>query len=247
MSDPLPAPNFNIGFTVAPTDIGSGYAKGITAAGESLAKAIGSVSDIAKQNVDTNDTLTALHQNKILTDDEYNSVMNKSLGAKQTMLGMYAGQYLANQAAAREMAKQTGAGQVDINVAHAKLLDTIQAVKSGYGLAAGVNTGKLPITPQQQAAQVAQAAGTGSLTAPTTPPQGGPGLNYIGGVRGAPLPLGSGNIYNPPASAAPPPTTRLTIGPPMGKEPIPLGANLKTVKGQQGYLLPDGVTFRPLQ
>jgi len=72
MSDPLPAPDFSrTQFNVSPTDIGSGYAAGITQAGKSLSEAIGSVADIATKNVDANDTLAALHQTGILSPEEY--------------------------------------------------------------------------------------------------------------------------------------------------------------------------------
>jgi hypothetical protein len=68
MSEPLPAPVFNASYNVPLTNIGEGYAAGISQAGKSIAEAIGSVSDIAKQNVDTNDTLAALKQTGILKD-----------------------------------------------------------------------------------------------------------------------------------------------------------------------------------
>jgi hypothetical protein len=132
MSDPLPAPSFNIPFNVAPTDIGKGYAEGITQGGKSLAEAIGSVSQVYMQNRDADDMLTAMQANKMITPDEYNAVAGKSLGAKQQLLGMYATQYAADQAQQRALALQKGTGAVDIGVAHAKLLDTITQLKAGY-------------------------------------------------------------------------------------------------------------------
>jgi hypothetical protein len=142
MSDPLPAPSFNIPYSVPLTDIGSGYATGITAAGKSLAEAIGSVSNIAAQNANINDTLTAMHQTGILKPEEYKAVMNKSLGAKQTMLGLYAGEWMANEAAKR------AAGQAG-GVEQAQIAARMAAIRAGYGQAAGVNVGKLPINQQQ--------------------------------------------------------------------------------------------------
>lgn len=241
MSDPLPAPSFSGAFDVKPTDIGSGYAAGITEAGKSVASAIGGVADIAKQNIDTNDTLSAMKKGGVLSDDQYQSVMGKSLGAKQQMLGLYAGQYLADQAERRSAALQMGKSVADIQTQHAQLLDTIQAVKTGYGTAAGVNVGKLPVQTAQRAqpAPPIQTANPVNIT-PTK----------LAGTPAAPTPLGSGNIYNPPAATAvaPTPKTQLTVGPPLaGTDQIPAGARRGTVGGQAGYLMPDGITFRPLK
>jgi hypothetical protein len=234
MSDPLPAPQFNLTYNTPLTDIGSGYAKGITEAGTSLAQAIGTVADIGKQNVDANDTLTAMHQTGILSPDEYNAVMGKSLGAKQSMVGLYAGQWIADQAARREQALKMGQSTADIATEHAKLLDTIRAVKSGYGQAAGVNVGKLPIN-QQQPNKVVQTAQPIQKAQPVSPAE------KLAGVPGQPTPLGSGDIYNPPAAG-------VIIGAPLGgKDPIPPGSKTATLRGQQGYLMSDGRTFRPIQ
>src|SRR4029077_12384979 len=131
MCDPLPAPSFNIPYSVPLTNIGEGYAKGIETAGTSLAKAIGSVSEIYTQNRDADDMLTAMKTNKMITPDEYEAVAGKSLGAKQQLLGMYATQYAADQAQQRALAQQRGGGAVDIGVAHAKLLDTITQLRQG--------------------------------------------------------------------------------------------------------------------
>jgi hypothetical protein len=235
MSDPLPAPSFNIPFSVAPTDIGSGYAKGITAAGTSLAQAIGTVADIGKQNVDANDTLAALHQTGILSPEEYQAVMGKSLGAKQSMVGLYAGQWIADQAARRSQALQLGKSTADIATEHAKLLDTINAVKSGYGLAAGVQPGKLPTQPNQPNQQVVPTAPPVQQAQPLTPGQ------QLAGVPGQPTPLGSPDITNPLAAG-------VIIGTPLGgKDPIPPGSKTATLRGQRGYLMSDGRTFRPMQ
>jgi hypothetical protein len=240
MSDPLPAPSFgSIGYTVAPMNIGEGYAQGIESAGKSIASAISSVSDIAKQNIDANDTLSAMRAGNILPQDAYESVMGKSLGAKQQMLGLYAGQYIANQAAERAQALQMGKSTADIHTEHAKLLDTINAVKSGYGMAVGVPPGK----------QIA--GGAPVRTQLPTPPQVQRALPNLAGTPQNPTPLGSGNIYNPLQAAqtqAPAAPTKLNIGSPIGsKEPVPPGARLGSLRGQQGILMPDGITFRPFQ
>jgi hypothetical protein len=234
MSDPLSAPSFNIPYSVPLTDIGSGYAKGITEAGTSLAQAIGSVSDIGKQNVDANDTLTALHQTGILSPEEYQAVMNKSLGAKQSMIGLYAGQWIADQAQRRALGLQTGKGAVDVATEHAKLLDTMRAVQQGYGAAAGVNVGKLPIQAPGQNRSVPTAPAV-KPAQPVSPAE------KLAGVPGQPTPLGSGDIYNPLAAG-------VIIGTPLaGKDPIPPGSKTATLRGQRGYLMSDGRTFRPMQ
>jgi hypothetical protein len=236
MSDPLPAPAFNLTYTVKPTDIGTGYATGITAAGKSIAEAIGTVANIGKQNVDANDTLTAMHQTGILSPDEYNAVMGKSLGAKQSMVGLYAGQWIADQAARREQALKMGQSTADIATEHAKLLDTIQAVKSGYGQAAGVNVGKLPI--QQNQANQNQAVPTAQAVQPAQPVTPG---QQLAGTPAQPTPLGSGDIYNPLQAG-------VIIGAPLGgKDPIPSGSKTANLRGQRGYLMSDGRTFRPMQ
>jgi len=233
MSDPLPAPQFNLTYNTPLTDIGSGYAKGIETAGKSLAEAIGTVADIGKQNVDANDTLAAMHQTGILSPEEYQAVMGKSLGAKQSMVGLYAGQWIADQAARRAQGLQMGKSTADIATEHAKLLDTINAVKSGYGTAAGVNVGKLPIN-QAQNQQVSTAPAV-KPAQPVSPAE------KLAGTPGSPTPLGSGDIYNPLAAD-------VILGAPLGgKDPIPPGSKTATLRGQRGYLMSDGRTFRPMQ
>jgi hypothetical protein len=239
MSDQLPAPVFNAAYTVPLTDIGSGYAAGITQAGKSLAQAIGTVADIGKQNVDANDTLAAMHQTGILSPEEYQAVMGKSLGAKQSMVGLYAGQWIADQAARREQALKMGQSTADIATEHAKLLDTIQAVKSGYGQAARVDVGKLPINQQQnKQAQTAQPVPTAPQVQPTQPLTPG---QQLAGTPAQPTPLGSGDIYNPLQAG-------VIIGAPLaGNDPITPGSVKGKLRGQPGYFMPDNRTFRATQ
>jgi hypothetical protein len=163
MSEYLPAPQFNLTYDVKPTDIGEGYAKGITAAGTSLAQAIGSVSQVYTQNRNADDMLTAMQANKMITPDEYEAVAGKSLGAKQQLLGMYATEYAAQQAQQRALAQQRGGGAVDIGVAHAKLLDTLTQLRAGYS----ADPRKTPYQPTTAATGAATAA-TGALPAPGT-------------------------------------------------------------------------------
>jgi hypothetical protein len=227
MSDPLPAPAFSAGYNVPLTDIGSGYAAGIKQASTSIAEAIGSVSDIAKQNLDTNDTLTAMHQSGILGADEYNSVMGKSLGARQSMLGLYAGQWIADQASRRALGLTTGQE-------HAKLAEQIATIRAGYGRLVGYDPAKLPAQPAGKAPVVPTAPAIKSAQ-PVSPAE------KLAGVPGAPTPLGSPDITNPLAAG-------VIIGSPFGgKEAIPPGAKTATLRGQRGYVMPDGRTFRPMQ
>jgi hypothetical protein len=162
MSDPLPAPSFNLTYAVKPENIGEGYAKGITAAGTSLAQAIGSVSQTYTQNRDADDMLTAMQANKMISPEEYEAVAGKSLGAKQQLLGMYATQYAADQAQQRALALQKGQGAVTIGVEQAKLADTIAALRAGNPI-----TGNLKQMPYQgQQPQQAQQPAGQQITAP---------------------------------------------------------------------------------
>jgi hypothetical protein len=192
------------------------------------------VADIGKQNVDANDTLTALHQTGILSPEEYQAVMNKSLGAKQSMIGLYAGQWIADQAQRRALGLQTGKGAVDVATEHAKLLDTMRAVQQGYGAAAGVNVGKLPIQAPAQNRPVPTAPAV-QPAQPLTPGQ------QLAGTPAQPTPLGSGDIYNPLQAG-------VIIGAPLGgKDPIPPGSVKGKLRGQTGYFMPDNRTFRATQ
>lgn len=152
-----------------PADFGKDYGQAIGAAGQTLAGAITSIGGQYLQNRDVDDTLAAMNKNKILTDDEYQSVAGKSTAAKQQILGLYAGQWLADQAQNRAVALQKGqyAGQIDVE--HQKLLDTIRAVQGGYGAAAGVNPGKQPAP-----AAPAPAAAAPAPVAPVQPVVGAP-------------------------------------------------------------------------
>ena len=83
-------PTFSgVRYDVQPMNIGEGYAKGISQAGEGIAKGVSSVMDTMYQNRKADDTLLAMNQSGILSDKAYQAVSGKSLGAKQTMLGMY--------------------------------------------------------------------------------------------------------------------------------------------------------------
>jgi hypothetical protein len=147
MSEPLPAPDFSrTQFNVSPTDIGSGYAAGISQAGKSVAEAIGSVSNLYTQNKSADDMLAAMHANKMISPEEYEAVAGKSLGAKQQLLGMYATEWANQQVQQRALAQQKGQGAVTIGVEHAKLLDTINALRGGNPVTGDLR--KMPYTGQ---------------------------------------------------------------------------------------------------
>lgn len=250
--DPNP-PSFNIPFSVPPMNIGAGYAEGIEQAGKSVAGAVGGVFDVMNRNRTVNDTLQAMNQNGILSNDAYQSVAGKSLGAKEQMMGMYAGQWIAQQAQNRELQKLGYTGNVQVGVEHAKLLDTINAVKSGYGAAAGVQPGKLQLGAQ------GQSGAAGAPAAPVLQPlagQGAPPLsNALSGTTANPTPLGSAGITNPQlvnspqlqasmaARAAQPVTVVKPLGP---KDTIPNNWQHGTFKGQQGFFDPVKTEFHPL-
>ena len=140
-----------------PSNFGESYAAGIGAAGKSISDAISAIGGQYLQNKDTDDTLLALNKNKILSDEEYQSVAGKSLAAKQQVLGLYAGQWIANQAESRQVALNKGQAVNTMDVEHAKLLDTIAAIQGKYGAggsqAAGVEPGKIQMQPAQQQTQ----------------------------------------------------------------------------------------------
>jgi hypothetical protein len=250
--DPNP-PSFNIPYSVPPMNIGEGYAKGITAAGESLSKATSSVFDVMNRNRTADDMLTTMQSSGMLSPEAYKAVAGKSLGAKESMVGLYAGQWIADQAEKRSQALQMGKSTADIATAHAQVLEAYDAIKKGYPQVAGIQPGKLQVTPQTGPGATAQSA---PALAPLQPGQGVPALSTgLSGTPAAPTPLGT-NVTNPPVVTSPQlaaaqtqkaQQTKLTVGPPLGKEPVPPGGRLGTVNGQRGVLLPDGVTFRPLQ
>ena len=215
-----------------PSNFGMAYAQGIQNAGSALADAVKGTGDIMARNQSANDMLSALGQmkdpsgNPIIADEDFQKIMGKSLGAKESLVGLYAGQYIADQAARRQVALQTGKGNVDIAVEHAKNLDL-------YNL--GVNRSKYPVGPPR--------------AQPANPPPQQPKLPPIGPstVYTPPpvvQPLGSGNITNPVANQ-PSPDTDITIGAPLGpNEPHPTTGLVKGPDGTVGVI--QGNVFRPM-
>jgi hypothetical protein len=76
-----------------PSNFGEAYAKGIESAGKSLAGAVSQVGGMLEQNQTTNDLLTQFSQmkgpdgNPIISQEDYENIMKKGLGARHEMLG----------------------------------------------------------------------------------------------------------------------------------------------------------------
>jgi hypothetical protein len=257
MADTLPTvtiPSFS--YSAGTTDIGKGYAAGITAAGEGIAKGLHDVLDVATRNQNANDVLQAMNQNKILSDEAYKSVAGKSLGAKESMLGLYAGEWIKQQAQERELQKIGYTGTVTSAVEHGKLLDTYSLnkmmLKAGLPVP-GVKPGEIQLTPPAQNQPVSNQP-VSNQPAPRALPQKGPppvrrALPNIAGTPQNPTPLASGDIYNPPLVTTPQlaATTQLPVGPPVGKgDTYPPGSIPGEFRGKQGIKTPDGV-FHPFK
>jgi hypothetical protein len=241
MADNLPTvqiPQFS--YDVKPMDIGEGYAKGITAAGEGIAKGLHDVLDVATRNQNVNDTLQAMNQNKILSDEAYKSVASKSLGAKESMLGLYAGEWIKQQAQERELQKVGYTGAVTYAVEHGKLLDSVSLLKAGVPVP-GFDPKKMIINPQ-----TGQPTPPAPRAQPVTPPA--PRAQPVTPptqTTGAPTPT-----WTMGPNAAPPLPQLKKVGAPLNlSEPIPPGATHQTIKMPDGRYIdgvlgPDGV-FRP--
>jgi hypothetical protein len=146
-------------------DIGSGYAAGISQAGQSIAGAISAIGGgvnpktgeiqqgVFGQQQSADQTLAAMQKTGMLTQDQYDAVAGKGLATKQQMIGLYANDWIQQQANERALALEKGKTSLEIGASHAKLLDTINAFKAGYnpqgaknliyggGNAGGTNTG----------------------------------------------------------------------------------------------------------
>lgn len=248
-------PSFDVKYDIGrPPDIGAGYAAGISEAGKGLAAGLHDALSIAARNSTVDDTLQAMNKSKILSDDAYKAVAGKSLGAKEQMMGLYAGQWISDMAAQRQAALARGEAGNTIGVEHAKFLDTMSAATGKYGapgqVAVGVAPGKGQVAPQNAQNTTAQNA-----PAPTLQPlPGGPPLQTDwSGTPGAPSPLGSADITNPKLVTSPQLAAvqaqraqqQITIGQPLGGKPIPKGAITGSYKGSRGYFDPNANVFYP--
>lgn len=110
-------PAFNLSYDIKPVDIGSGYAKGIASAGESIAGAISNVMNVADQNRTANDMLTQLSQmkdpqgNPILSKEDYESIMKKGLGAKHELAGELFGRFHSQYQSMLDQQRQVAVAQ----------------------------------------------------------------------------------------------------------------------------------------
>jgi hypothetical protein len=229
MADNLPTvtiPAFS--YDVKPMDIGAGYAKGITAAGEGIAKGITGALDVANRRQNASDLLTALHQGGILDDKVYKSVFGKSLGAQEQLLGMYANQWILDQANKRQMSLEQGKGGVDVAVQHAKMLDLINYTRSPTGKPGGAawsGPQQQQPQPQPQFQYSTPAVGAAAQTA----------QQY--GARAETLPpMQPATQQNQPAAQA------QTSG--GDKPPLPGSRRVvDNVTGKKGWQLPSGQTI----
>jgi len=141
MAEYLPAPSFNLKYDVPLTDIGSGYAAGISKMGESLGGAItGLLGGINPKTGETqlgvfgrnqyaNDMIEQLSKTKdaqgnpILSEEAYKSIMGKGLAAKESIIGQYVSQIGENVKQQNAIALQ----QLQERGAMARTLVTTQA------------------------------------------------------------------------------------------------------------------------
>jgi hypothetical protein len=131
MADYLPAPSFNLKYDVPLTDIGAGYAAGITKMGESLGGVITGLlgginpktgetqlgvfgrNQYANEMIDQLSKTKDAQGNPILSEEAYKSIMGKGLAAKESIIGQYVSQIGENvkqqQAMRLEQLRERGA------------------------------------------------------------------------------------------------------------------------------------------
>lgn len=106
-------------YSVPTTDIGSGYAAGISSAGKSISGAISGIMGgidsagnvthgVLEQNSTVNDMLGFLKDQGTLTPDAYSNIMGKGLGARQQVVGAMMGQFQTNMKAQVEQGMKLG-------------------------------------------------------------------------------------------------------------------------------------------
>lgn len=179
--DPNP-PSFNIPMSIQPMDLGADYAKGMqagTQAGAELGQGITAAGNVMARNQTANDMLTAMQQSKMLSPDQYNSIAGKSLGAKEQMIGMFANQWMADQANQRALSLARGQGGVEVAKSHAQLLDLYNQARAGNP--AAVDVKKQFWQPNQQ--QVQQSGQPQPPQPPPVPMQSSAGGPWIPGTR----------------------------------------------------------------
>lgn len=241
-------------------NVGESYAKGMAAGsqvGEQIGKGITQAADTLTQNRYADDTLSALKQTGVLSPDAYNAVAGKSLGAKQSILGMYATQWINDQAQTRELQKIGYTSAADVArqqaIQHNAILEAYQAISKGYPAAANVDPKKILAQPNQGGGG-GGGGGQGQAAAPIFGPNGPiaspagvtPAIQQqalqLSGTPTAPTPLGSADITSPGPK----------LGMPIGRNAqVAPGSTLVLGKGPNGeqqhfVRYPDG-TLRPIQ
>lgn len=121
-------------YTAGTMDLGKSYAQGMeagTQAGEALGQGITSAAGVMARNQNATDMLNAMKQAGILSDKAYQAVAGKSLGAKEQMLGLYANQWVAQQANELALARARGEAAIDVAKQHQLILDAWNQAKAG--------------------------------------------------------------------------------------------------------------------
>lgn len=235
--DPQPNQIPSFGYTAGTMDLGKDFTGGLqagTALGKDVGEGISAALGVATRSQAAHDTLDAMAQNKILSADAYASIKGKSLTAQEQLIGMYANQWIAQQAQQRELQKIAYTGQVQVATEAGMTAEKLKMIQAGYPGLAGVKPGSLPIT-------VGSGASGGSSVAP--PPSLPAGVAPLGGTTANPTPLAQVDITNPRSQQP----AQLKIGAPVGgNAQHPPNWQLKSVRGQPGYMEPDGLTFHPL-
>jgi hypothetical protein len=252
--DPTP-PKFSFEFQNPNLgNIGAGYAAGIESAGKSIGQGISNVMDVMNRQQTANDLLGTMTQMKMIDPEVAKSLAGKSLGAKESMIGMMSGQWIAQQAQARELAKMGYGSTLDVQKAHDMLLDQLTQWQKLYGSKPG---GDIRSTPYSvvtgKTGPAAAATTTGSTVTPPTPipvMQNVPATATTPAIAATgtsqnPSPMGSGNIYNP-VQANPVPQVRVSPTGWPAKTPVPAGAKVVyDANGRPGIQIND--TFYPRQ
>jgi|SRR5215469_7103824 len=133
MAPKFAQPAFNLTYSTPAIDIGSGYAQGIESAGKSLSSAISNVASIYQQNQQANDMVDMMSKTKdaqgnpILDQETYQSLMGKSLGAKQQYIGQILTNWGAQYQALLDQQKQIAVAQATAAAQAPYRLTEIQA------------------------------------------------------------------------------------------------------------------------
>jgi len=132
MTQPLTPPTFSGSYNVAPMDIGSGYAKGISQAGQSIASAISGIMGginqqtgeaepgLLQQGQQAHDLIDIYHSMGMFDDDTYERLKTSGLGAQQKALGQFTAQAGAAYQSKLEMQRQLALEQAQAGSAMAR-------------------------------------------------------------------------------------------------------------------------------